>query len=78
MSRFQTEENEKLALKQCKAILTAGGDIYTDDQILKIRDFLYELAAIEVEHFKTLNDEKAMNEKLSSEKKGHNSNNNYQ
>lgn len=57
MSGFQTEEKDKLTLKQCKAILTAGGNIYTDGQILKMRDYLYKLAAIEVEHFKMMKGE---------------------
>lgn len=75
---FQPDEKDKLSLEKCKAILNADGEIYTDEQVLKIRDFLYKLATIEVEHIKTLNDEKAMREKLSSEKKGYNSDNNHQ
>ena len=53
-SYFDTEEKDKLTLKECKAILNANGDLYTDEQILRIRDYLYKLASIEVAHFNTL------------------------
>jgi hypothetical protein len=49
---YQPGEEHKMSLKECKAILNINGNSYTDEEILKIRDYLYKLAAIEVEHFK--------------------------
>jgi hypothetical protein len=51
------EEKDKISLKKCNAILNADGEKYTDEQVLKIRDYLYKLAAIEVAHFKIMRDE---------------------
>ena len=69
---------QQISFKECKAILNVNGNSYTDEEILKIRDYLYKLAVIEVEHIKTLNDEKAINEKAVQKKKRHNSDNNHQ
>jgi hypothetical protein len=67
LTKIHDDIVEKLSLKECKAILNAEGDIYTDEQILKIRDYLYKLAAIQVEHFKIMRDEKRLNEKFDND-----------
>ena len=36
-----------VSLERCGAIMKKHGYNYTDEQLLKIRDFLYQLAAIE-------------------------------
>ena len=55
--RIVPEEKDKISLKECKTVLNQNGNSYTDEEILKIRDYLYKLAAIEVEHFKMMRDE---------------------
>jgi hypothetical protein len=57
------EENgrKKLSLNECKTVLNAEGNKYTDEQILMIRDYLYKLAAIEIEHFKSLREDGKLN-----------------
>lgn len=43
-------ENKRLTVSQCRKILKANGaDDYTDEQILQIRDVLYNLAKVEYE-----------------------------
>jgi hypothetical protein len=37
-------ENEKLSLTQCKKSLERDGSVYTDAQVIAIRDFLYRMA----------------------------------
>lgn len=37
---------EKLPLTKCKEILNAEGQKYTDEEVLMLRDYFYELAAI--------------------------------
>ena len=61
------EEKDKIPLKECNAILNADGEKYTDEQVLKIRDYLYKLAAIEVEHFKMMRDEGKLDVKLKNQ-----------
>lgn len=46
------ENDEKLSLEICKKILNVNGNDYSDEQIIRIRDFLYELSEIECRHFK--------------------------
>ena len=46
------EENTKLDLDTCKRILNAGENAYTDQEIIRIRDYLYQLAEIECRYFK--------------------------
>jgi hypothetical protein len=45
-------ETDRLDLATCKAILNANGNNYTDEEILRIRDYLYQLAEIQCSHFK--------------------------
>jgi len=40
------EIEDKIPLSKCKQILKEMGVIYTDEEILSVRDWLYDLAAI--------------------------------
>ena len=40
-------KNEKLDLETCRKILNAGDKKYSDEEIIRMRDYLYRLAAIE-------------------------------
>jgi hypothetical protein len=42
-------EIKKLSLEQCRKVFHNSAQNYSDAQILEIRDFLYNLAAIEYE-----------------------------
>ena len=42
---------EKISLSKCKSILQKDGSVYTDDEILEIRNFLYRLAEMDYEVF---------------------------
>lgn len=43
-------ENKRLTVSKCREILKVNGaDDYTDEQILEIRDVLYNLAKVEYE-----------------------------
>ena len=46
-----------LSIAECRRILNVRTD-FTDDEIAKLRDFLYLIAEIEVEHIQKLNNEK--------------------
>ncbi len=48
-----------VSLEKCRNILKKYGCTYTDEEILKIRDFLYSMAAIEHKaYIKKKDDEK--------------------
>ncbi len=42
-----SDKNEKLDLEICRKILNAGDRKYSDEEIVRIRDYLYRLATIE-------------------------------
>lgn len=42
---------EKFSLAKCKAILNKDGSVYSDTEIIEIRDFLYKLADMDYEVF---------------------------
>jgi hypothetical protein len=42
-------ENIKLSLIECKKTLNTGGLCYTDEEVLKIRDWLYHMADIAID-----------------------------
>jgi len=46
-----------ISIEKCKKILNVNGNSYTDEQIIKIREFLYQLAEIEYSQFKERNKE---------------------
>ena len=48
----QSVENIKIDLLTCKQILNAGENTYSDQEIIRIRDYLYQLAEIECRYFK--------------------------
>ena len=48
----QFDQNIKLDLATCKRILNAEENKYTDEEIIQIRDYLYQLAEIECRYFK--------------------------
>ena len=45
-------ENGLIDLKTCKQILNTDDKQYSDDGIIRIRDYLYQLAEIECKYFK--------------------------
>ena len=48
----QATENSKLDLDTYKKIVNVGENSYSDQEIIVIRDFLYQLAEIECRYFK--------------------------
>ena len=42
-------ENRKLSMIECKKILNTDGLCYTDEEVLKIRDWLYRMAEIAID-----------------------------
>jgi len=44
---------EKLSISKCRAILEKNGGNYTDEEILKIRDFLYNWVKLAEELYET-------------------------
>jgi hypothetical protein len=42
-------ENRKLSLLECKKILNTDGLCYNDEEVLKIRDWLYQMADIAID-----------------------------
>lgn len=51
-------ETDRLDFATCKEILKANGNNYTDEEIIQIRDYLYQLAEIQCRHFKQWQAEK--------------------
>lgn len=45
------EESKKLSVDYCKKLLKKGGHNYADDQVKKIRDFMYILGEIDYHYF---------------------------
>jgi hypothetical protein len=43
---------EKLDIATCRKILNQNGNNYSDEQIVTIREYLYQLVEIEIRHFK--------------------------
>lgn len=44
-----------LSIKQCQAFLSANGKNYSDEEVKKIREFLYTLGEIEYDMFQEIN-----------------------
>jgi hypothetical protein len=42
-------ENKKLSLVECKKILNTNEIYYTDEEIIKIRDWMYHMAEIAID-----------------------------
>lgn len=47
-----------LSFEQCKQVLNSGDKKYSDEKIIKIREFLYQLAKVDVEFYKFSKNEK--------------------
>ena len=45
-------DEKKFSIEKCKKTLNKKGRNYSDEQVKKIRDFLYFLAELEYENFK--------------------------
>jgi len=45
-----------ISIEQCKKILNKGKRKYTDEEVKDIREFLYQIANIELDMRKELND----------------------
>lgn len=45
-------QTEKLDLETCRKILNEGDKQYSDEEVIRIRDYLYTLAEIECRFFK--------------------------
>jgi hypothetical protein len=43
-------EGEKISLAECRRILNRDNNFYTDEEILIIRDWLYQLADFTIEY----------------------------
>ena len=52
MNPTNRSEDKKFSLEKCKRILNRNGKNYPDEEVKKIRDFLYFLAELEYETFK--------------------------
>jgi len=48
----QNANHKTLTLQECKKLISINGNSNTDEEILKIRDYLYQLAEIECRYFK--------------------------
>lgn len=46
-----------LSIAECRKVLNVEKDKFTDDEIGKLRDFLYLIAEIEIEHIQKQNNE---------------------
>lgn len=48
-----------LSLEECSAILNQRGIVYTDEEIIIIREFMYRVAEITVKHHQRVKENKA-------------------
>jgi hypothetical protein len=46
------QSRERLDVATCRKVLNQNGNDYPDEEIIMIRDYLYQLAEIECRHFK--------------------------
>ena len=51
-NEIRKTEGRKVSVEQCKKMLNKNGNNYTDEEVEKIRDFLYILVHIEMEYIK--------------------------
>jgi hypothetical protein len=49
---LKPEQIDKLDLETCRKILNAEDKKYSDEEVIRIRDYLYKLAEIECRFFK--------------------------
>lgn len=50
-----------LSIQKCAEVLRADGQTYSNEEVKKIRELLYQLARIEYENFKAEQNEKGDN-----------------
>jgi len=50
-AKRENNESKKFSIEHCKKILNKNGRDYNDEQVRKIRDFLYFIAEMEYESF---------------------------
>ena len=55
-----------LSLERCKKILNKNGNKYTDEEVEKIREFLYTMAMIEYRRWEKMREEKERSDVLQS------------
>lgn len=53
----RTRNDEIISLTECKRILNRNGNNYSDEEVLKIRDYLIVLAELQYSHYKSKEDE---------------------
>lgn len=46
-----SKDPDMISFNTCKRILNSNGNQYTDEEIHKIREYLYQLAEIQYRHF---------------------------
>lgn len=51
------KNNQIISLTECRRILNRNGNHYSDEQVIKIRDFLIVLAELQHSHYKSTRDE---------------------
>lgn len=51
-SSHDSKDRDMISIHRCEKILNSNGNYYTDEEIHKIRAYLYQLAEIQVRHFK--------------------------
>ena len=57
MKKSEFNEERKVSVEQLKKTLNKNGNNYNDQEVEKIREFLYLLAHIELEHIRRQNEE---------------------
>lgn len=64
-----SSEREKISLGKCKSILESDGSIYSEQEIVEIRDFLYLLAELDYDVYlkQKLRDQEFKNKKENDE-----------
>ena len=55
-------ENNKMSLNECKKILNTDGLFYTDEEIIELRDFLYDMADLAMDNIEKEENKKRMQE----------------
>ncbi|HEY9045790.1 MAG TPA: hypothetical protein VIN08_07825 [Ohtaekwangia sp.] len=48
---MKQKQKGKFSIEYCKKILNKSGDNYTDEEVIKIREFLYFIAEMEHKNF---------------------------
>lgn len=64
-----SSEREKISLGKCKSILESDGSIYSEQEIVEIRDFLYLFAELDYNVYlkQKLRDQEFKNKKENNE-----------